>query len=46
MTTPTPKAAPVEPPLDDFEPLPYVEGPENDADKPKTSKPKGGDDDA
>ena len=41
---------PPEPELEDFDPLPYVEGPENDVDtppKPKTPrKPKGGDDDA
>ena len=41
MTTPKPKPEPIEPPLDDFEPLPYVEGPENDHDTPT-----GGDDDA
>ena len=41
---------PPEPPLDDLEPLPYVEGPENDVDTPpkpkttKTTKPKGDDD--
>lgn len=35
---------PPEPPLDDFEPLPFEDGPENDVDKPKI--PKGGDDHA
>lgn len=37
---------PPEPPLDDYEPLPFVEGPENDVDKPKPKTPKEGDDDA
>ena len=38
---------PPEPPLDDYEPLPFVEGPENDHDpKPKPKTAKGGDDDA
>ena len=38
---------PPEPPLDDFEPLPYVKRPKNDVDKPKPTKPtKGGTDDA
>jgi hypothetical protein len=33
-----------EPQLDEYEPLPYVEGPENDHDTPKPKTPKAADD--